>query len=101
MDKVMEEWGELKNAIACGSETGDSKQMVQMEFGDLLFTLVNVARFLGINPESALTESTQKFEGRFRHMEKVIKESRREMTRVSQEEKDDLWECVKGQNGAF
>jgi tetrapyrrole methylase family protein / MazG family protein len=95
MEKVMEEWRELKDAIACGLESSESRQAVQLEFGDLLFTLVNVARFLGINPEAALTESTEKFEGRFRYMEQVIKESRREMTRVSQKEKDDIWESAK------
>jgi len=95
MEKVLEEWGELKDAIAGDSENGESRKAVRLEFGDLLFTLVNVARFLGINPETALTESTQKFEGRFRHLEAVIKKSRREMTSVSQEEKNEIWESAK------
>lgn len=95
MEKVMEEWCELKDAIAGGLETSEGQQAVRLEFGDLLFTLVNVARFLGINPESALTESTEKFEGRFRYMEQVIKDRRRDMTHMSQKEKNDIWESAK------
>lgn len=99
MEKVMEEWRELKDAVACGLETTENQQAVRMEFGDLLFTLVNVARFLGINPEAALTESIQKFERRFRHMEQAIAESRRTMTHMSLKEKDELWESVKAAHG--
>jgi tetrapyrrole methylase family protein/MazG family protein len=95
MEKVMEEWRELKDAISCVLDTSESQQAVQLEFGDLLFTLVNMARFLGVNPEIALTESTRKFEDRFRYMEQVIKDSRREMIHVSQKEKNDIWESAK------
>ncbi len=95
MEKMEEELGELKAAMSEGSETPGGKQAVQLEFGDLLFTMVNVARFLGINPEAALMESTEKFENRFRYMERRIKESSRKMTDVPQKEKDDIWERAK------
>ncbi len=95
MEKVMEEWRELEEAIVRGAETSESRKSIRLEFGDFLFTMVNVARFLGIDPEAALTESTQKFEARFRYMEQAIKESRRGMTQVSQKEKDDIWESAK------
>lgn len=100
MDKVMEEWQELKGAIASDPETGGNKEAVRLEFGDLLFTLVNVARFLGINPETALTASTQKFENRFRYLEQTIKRSQGVMTRMSQEEKNDIWEHAKTEHPA-
>lgn len=95
MEKVVEELRELKDAIASGPETDGGRKAIRLEFGDLLFTLVNVARFLGINPETALTESTRKFEDRYRLMEQLIKKSRREMIHMSQKEKNDIWENVK------
>lgn len=95
MDKVEEELDELKDAFSGDFEPGGRRQAVQLEFGDLLFTMVNVARFLGINPEAALMESTDKFERRFRHMERVIKDSHRKMVDVDSKEKDAIWEGAK------
>jgi MazG family protein len=95
MEKVEEEFAELKDANAQDTGTEADKQAVQLEFGDLLFTLVNVARFLGINPEAALTDATDKFERRFRHMERVIQDSQRKMAEVTPEEKDAIWEKAK------
>jgi MazG family protein len=96
LEKVDEELRELRDAVAEDSEKNTSEsRAVLLEFGDLLFTMVNVARFLGINPEAALMESTEKFENRFRHMEQVIKSSRRKMVDVNQKEKDEIWERAK------
>jgi MazG family protein len=95
MEKVEEELGELKEAAAEDAGTEKDRRAVLLEFGDLLFTLVNVARFLGINPEDALTESTGKFEERFRYMEREIRESQRKLADVEQEEKDEIWERAK------
>ena len=92
MEKMEEEWGEFETALA---DSGPSSPEVRLEFGDLLFTMANVARFLGINPEAALLESTRKFEDRFRHMERTIKDGGRHMAGVSQAEKDVLWEQAK------
>ena len=66
-----------------------------LEFGDVLFTLVNVARFANIHPETALRDSTKKFERRFRYMEKRISNGQKDIQSVSQEEKDVLWEQAK------
>jgi len=100
LEKVEEEWDELKEAFQrhVTSEAGDH-EAVQLEFGDLLFTLTNVARFLGIHPETALTASTAKFEMRFRRMEATIRRSNRDMTVVSEREKEDMWEKIKSSNG--
>lgn len=95
MEKVEEELAELKEARAENKGKDADKEAVQLEFGDLLFTLVNVARFLGINPEAALTDATDKFERRFRHMEAVIRSSHRKLADVDQKEKDEIWEGAK------
>jgi uncharacterized protein YabN with tetrapyrrole methylase and pyrophosphatase domain len=95
MEKVDEELAELREAHAEDTGAHGDKEAVQLEFGDLLFTLVNVARFLGINPEAALTDATDKFERRFRHMEGVIRDSDRKMAGVEQAEKDEIWERAK------
>jgi len=92
--KVEEEWEELKTAIAA-SDTAINDQQVALEFGDVLFTLVNVARFAKIHPETALTGSIKKFEKRFRYMEKAISKQGRNLESVSQQELETLWEEAK------
>jgi uncharacterized protein YabN with tetrapyrrole methylase and pyrophosphatase domain len=66
-----------------------------MEFGDLLFTLVNVARFAKIHPETALGSATEKFSRRFRHMEAKISQTRRSVDAVGRQELDRMWEQAK------
>jgi len=67
-----------------------------LEFGDLLFTLMNVARFVRVHPELALAASTQKFVRRFKIMEKVVSEKGRQLNSLTLEEMDVLWEAAKG-----
>jgi tetrapyrrole methylase family protein/MazG family protein len=88
--KLDEELAEFKAA----ADRSDAAQATQ-EFGDILFTLVNVARFSGVHPETALAGAIQKFERRFRAMEQVIADSGRAVDEVSQSEKDRIWEDVK------
>jgi MazG family protein len=90
MEKVKEEWEELQRAIA-----DNDRPQISAEFGDLLFTLVNLARFARIHPETALTTSVRKFEARFRQMEKIAAQQRREVSSISQAELDALWDRVK------
>jgi len=99
LEKVEEEWAELKDAFQehAASETGD-KEAVELEFGDLLFTLTNVARFLGIHPETALIASTDKFEKRFRSMETTIRDAGQDITTVGRQKKEDLWQKIKSSN---
>ena len=63
-EKVQEEWNELKAEIEKGDQDG-----MEAEFGDLLFSLINYARFLKINPDTALERTNQKFTKRFNYLE--------------------------------
>jgi XTP/dITP diphosphohydrolase len=87
LDKLAEEIRELKQA------TTNEEQ--EEEFGDLLFTLVNYSRFIGANPEDALRKSTNKFMGRFRHVEEEVQASGRNWQEYTPEELDELWNKAK------
>ena len=88
LDKLAEEVRELKEA--------SSKEEQEEEFGDLLFTLVNYSRFIGSNPEDALRKATNKFMGRFRHIEETVQASGRNWHDYTPEELDLLWREAKG-----
>ena len=90
LEKVVEEISEFERAMA--ESRPDEKAT---EFGDILFTLVNLARFAKIHPETALRLSTRKFEQRFKRMERRILDSGGTLESVSQEEKDRIWEELK------
>ncbi len=87
LDKLAEEIRELKQAT--------TKEEQEEEFGDLLFTLVNYSRFLGANPEDALRKATNKFMGRFRHIEEEVQASGRNWQEYTPEELDLLWKQAK------
>jgi len=95
--KVEEEWNELKSAIRADADSGRNQRNVSLELGDLLFTLVNVARFAHIHPETALADATQKFEARFREMEKLLTAAGKPLASLSAKEMDQFWERAKGQ----
>lgn len=99
MKKVEEEWSELKTALKKQKQYPGDHAQVALEFGDVLFTLVNLARFANIHPETALRNSTNKFERRFRYMEKQISNGRKDIKSVPQGEKDKLWETAKKKIG--
>ena len=90
LNKLEEELVEFKAAWKRGEPDAAAQ-----EFGDILFTLVHVARFSGILPETALVGAVQKFERRFRAMEHIITGSGRAIEDVPQIEKDRIWEEVK------
>lgn len=90
LDTVRDEIDEFEAAI----KSGDLKD-AGMEFGDILFSLVNVARFAKIYPETALGDSTAKFEGRYRLMESELKKRKVLLKDLSREEIDQLWEAAK------
>lgn len=92
--KLGEEAGELLEAR---SQADDGR--VAEEVGDLLFAAVNVSRFLGIDPETALERSNRKFQRRFRYMESALKRRGRALGDASLEEMDVLWEEAKGREG--
>jgi MazG family protein len=98
--KVKEEWTELNTAMkqqdqAGTDPSGSDHDKVALEFGDLLFTLVNLARFANIHPETALTDSIKKFENRFRYIEKAVSENGDAMESVSIEVMQRFWEEAK------
>jgi XTP/dITP diphosphohydrolase len=86
-DKVQEEIGELKEAIAL-----QSHDKMEDEFGDVLFSLVNYARFIGVDPESALERTNKKFKKRFEYVENHAPKPLQEMTLA---EMDALWNDAK------
>lgn len=90
MEKVDEEWAELRKAIA-----EHDKEEISLEFGDLLFTLTNIARFAGIHPETALSDAIQKFEKRYRYMENKLSEEGKTLETISRNEIDRLWDIAK------
>ena len=87
---VRDEIDEFEAALNSGT-----KQETELEFGDILFTMVNVARFAGIQPETALSKSTAKFEGRYRLMEKRLREQKLTLKEISRAEIDRQWEAAK------
>ena len=90
LDKVEEEFAELRQAWASGETPA-----IEDEFGDLLFALVNTGRFLNVDPEQALRQSTEKFERRFRALEEAVRTSGREISALSLQELDTIWDEIK------
>jgi len=91
MEKVREEVRELEQAI----QRGDPGS-VEEELGDLLFAVVNVARFSSVDPEVALRRATEKFANRFAMVEDFAKKRGLELKKMTLEQLDALWEEVKG-----
>jgi len=94
MDKVEEEWGEFKAAVQQIKDE-DSRRMAAVEFGDIIFTLSNVARFVDFHPETALTAAINKFEQRFRYMEQAFNHQGTDLESASRDEMDRAWETAK------
>jgi ATP diphosphatase len=92
-DKLHEEIGELKAELT-PSSTGQSKAAIEAEFGDLLFTAVNLARHLKIDPESALRATNAKFRSRFAAMESAAGSSDA-LAASTPSELDKLWNQAK------
>ena len=90
IDKIEEEIEELKVAINSGNQSN-----IEEEAGDLLFSIVSLSRHTSIDPESALRKANKKFDQRFRSMERVLKESNREFSHMTERELDKLWENIK------
>ncbi len=91
-DKVREEISEFDAEMAA-----DDHQRMEAEMGDLLFSLVNVARLYGIHPENALEKTNSKFISRFNHIEQRAKEMGRSLKEMTLAEMDELWNEAKKQ----
>lgn len=89
-EKVKEELNEFEAEIKNKNQTAAEK-----EFGDVLFSLINYARFLKINPEDALEQTNKKFIFRFGHMEQRVKEQGKQISDCKLEELDQYWNEAK------
>jgi tetrapyrrole methylase family protein/MazG family protein len=90
MAKVMEELHEFEEAMIAG----DNEHM-EAELGDLLFAIVNLGRFLSINPEEALRKTITRFQTRFQYVEDSLHAQNRQMNDTPLMEMDQLWEAAK------
>ncbi|MDD3877414.1 MAG: nucleoside triphosphate pyrophosphohydrolase [Bacteroidales bacterium] len=90
-EKVEEEIGELKTEL----DLNTSPEKIESEFGDLMFALINYARFIGVNPENALERTNKKFIKRFMYLEKKALEMGRTLKSMSLEEMDVFWNEAK------
>lgn len=88
-EKVIEEIDELK------IEIDNKSEKIEDEFGDVLFSLINYARFIGVNPENALEKTNKKFIKRFQYLESESKNDGLELSEMSLEEMDKYWEKAK------
>lgn len=91
--KVEEETKELHRAL--DEESRGTRPDIEEEFGDLLFALVNYARFIHVNPENALRSSVEKFIERFKYIEQSLKAQGKDIRRSTLKEMDELWEQAK------
>jgi len=89
-EKIAEEACELAEAAA-----GMGQEAVEEELGDLLFSVVNLARHLKVDPEAALRRANDKFARRFRHMEQQAHRQGQQLADLSAEEQDKLWQQAK------
>lgn len=89
--KVQEEMEELKEEVGKGAKDG----RIEEEFGDLLFALINYARFIGVNPENALERTNKKFIRRFEHLEAQAQKLGKDMKRMNLAEMDVFWDEAK------
>ena len=87
--KVKEEIQELEDEIRSGNQ-----DRVEAEFGDVLFSLVNYARYIKVNPETALERTNKKFIQRFKIMENLISNAGKQMVDMSLTEMDKYWDIA-------
>ena len=94
-EKVEEEIAELRQAVATGQQ-----EQIEEEFGDVVFSLINYARFLNVDAENALERTNKKFIDRFTKMEKMAMGQGKPLAEMSLQEMDVIWNQIKKQNSA-
>ncbi len=94
-EKVKEEMGEFETEFRVASGTKIDQEKAASEFGDLLFSLINYARFIDINPEEALERTNIKFISRFQYLERAAKAAGKNLSDMSLAEMDVYWEEAK------
>ena len=92
-EKVEEELKELKEAVASAD-----RGRIEDEFGDVVFSLINYARFLSIDAENSLERTNKKFISRFTAMEELALQQGRPLSEMSLSEMDAIWNSIKKQN---
>jgi uncharacterized protein YabN with tetrapyrrole methylase and pyrophosphatase domain len=92
-DKVNEELAEFKSEL----NQEDNQDKIESEFGDLIFSLINFARFIGVNPEDALEKTNRKFIHRFQYLERESKKDGKKLEEMTLEEMDEYWNRAKKQ----
>ena len=103
-EKVEEEIGELKTALKNLESAGDSsakddfQKEIEMEFGDIMFSLINYARFLQIDAENALELTNKKFIHRFTMMEQAALQNGKDLHSMTLQEMDAIWNTIKKQS---
>lgn len=90
LKKLDEEIGEFRDAL-----NRQDQKAIEDELGDIFFVLVNISRFVGVNPEDALRKTISKFISRFRYIEMKAAESGRNLSDMTLNEMDSLWEEAK------
>jgi len=90
-EKVKEELGELHEEV----ESNASQTEIEQEFGDVLFSIINYARFIGVDPEMALERTNKKFIKRFQYLEDQTRKKGLSLDKMSLDEMDVYWEKAK------
>lgn len=86
-EKVQEELTEFNEEVKAGN-----KENIEKEFGDVLFSMINYARFIKVNPENALEKTNKKFINRFQYLEEKARENGKDLSDMSLTEMDVFWE---------
>lgn len=94
-EKVKEEMQEFEEEFRVAPEEAIDQEKAEKEFGDLLFALINYARFIHINPETALERTNKKFIQRFQYLEEQSKKDGKKLVDMSLSEMDVYWEASK------
>lgn len=94
-EKVIEEANELKEEVRLMDAGEGEQNKMEEELGDLLFSVVNYARFLNIDPDQALARTNKKFMQRFQAMEDIVGGEGKKMTDLNLQEMDAIWNTVK------
>lgn len=89
-EKVREELEELQDEVLQNNQA-----QIEAEFGDVLFSLINYARFLNVNPENALEKTNKKFIKRFKYIEAAVAKDKKDMQTMNLTELDEYWEKAK------
>jgi tetrapyrrole methylase family protein/MazG family protein len=95
LKKLDEEMKEFREALSL-----QNRKRIHEEIGDLLFVIVNIARFLRINPEEALGKTLEKFTRRFHYIERSLRKRGKGFSQSNLIEMDDLWEEAKRRGGS-